>query len=398
MSFSLLQKIRAKPVRTYYAFSFFREFMLFSGVLVPFFTDWGHISQGQIQLLQSWFMLWIFILEVPTGAIADYLGRKNSILMGIIVDIIGVLVYVSAPQFGIFLLGEFLMAVAVALISGADQALIYDTAKEAGLEAESKKIFGRAHSFKLAGMLIAAPIGSIAAQYLGMSAPMYLSSIPLFFAALCIWLMPEPKKTEQESESRRYLEVVKKGALYFHRHPTLKFIAIDAMAIASIGYFIIWLYQPTALSVGIPLLYLGVIHSVFVLAEIFISSNFSRLEKIFGSSFNYLRFSAIITGAMFLMVAIWPSKISVIALVIVAGSLSLTRLEFISSHMNKLIPSTERATVLSAISMLRRIALVVLNPIIGFMADNSLALTLGVLGGLAILATFFSPLKREMLD
>ena len=66
--------------------------------------------------------------------------------------------------------------------------------------------------------------------------------------------------------------------------------------------------------------------------------------------------------------------------------------------MNKLIPSAERATVLSAISMLRRIALVVLNPIVGFMADYSLYLTLGLLGGLTFVVTIFSPIKKEMLD
>ncbi|HEY4526217.1 MAG TPA: MFS transporter [Candidatus Paceibacterota bacterium] len=394
----LLKRIQTKPVRIYYTFSFFREFMFFSGVLVPFFTEWGHLSLTQIQILQSWFMLWIFILEVPTGAIADYLGRKYSIFIGVLIDIVGVLVYVSTPEFGVFLLGEFLMAVAMALVSGADQALLYDTLRQNGREPESKKVFGRAHSFKLSGMLIAAPIGSIIAQYLGMTAPMYLSTIPLFLTAICVWLMPEPKNIEHQSESKRYLDVVKKGFSFFRQHPTLKIIAMDAVAIASVGYFVIWLYQPTAQSVGIPIIYFGFIHSLFVLAEILIASNFAKLEKIFKSSLNYVKFSSFITGAMFVLVAIWPSKASVILFTVLAGGFSLTRMEFVSAHMNKLIPSAERATVLSAISMLRRIALVVLNPIVGFMADYSLYLTLGLLGGLTFVVTIFSPIKKEMLD
>lgn len=48
----------------------------FAGVLVPFFTDWGGLSLNQMFLLQAWFFLWIFLLEVPTGALADKYGRR----------------------------------------------------------------------------------------------------------------------------------------------------------------------------------------------------------------------------------------------------------------------------------------------------------------------------------
>ena len=59
-------------ISRYYAFVFFKDLAFFSAVLVPFFTDWGGINLTQVQILQSWFMFWMFILEIPTGAVADF--------------------------------------------------------------------------------------------------------------------------------------------------------------------------------------------------------------------------------------------------------------------------------------------------------------------------------------
>ena len=74
------------------------------GVLVPFFLEWGKISFTQIMILQSFFVFSKFILEIPTGAIADYFGRKTSIIFSALVMSIAVFVYSSYPNFYIFLL------------------------------------------------------------------------------------------------------------------------------------------------------------------------------------------------------------------------------------------------------------------------------------------------------
>ncbi len=120
-----------------------------SGVLIPFFTDWGGISFTQIMILQSWFLFWIFVLEIPIGTIADFFGRKHSLFIVCIVNTVGVLVYVNAPNFYVFMLAEFLWAASVALVSGADEAFVYDTLKKIKRTDESKKIFGRIENFKL---------------------------------------------------------------------------------------------------------------------------------------------------------------------------------------------------------------------------------------------------------
>lgn len=141
---SFMQKNQIQ--KYYYGFSFFKDLFFVSGVLIPFFTQWGGISMFQVQFLQSWFMFWNFILEVPTGVVADYFGRKKSVILGLIFYGIGVLIYGFIPSFYMFLVCEFILALGVALMSGADKALFFDSLKDIGEEKECKKLFGKAYS------------------------------------------------------------------------------------------------------------------------------------------------------------------------------------------------------------------------------------------------------------
>lgn len=395
---NILKNNIGSTIWRYYAFTFLKDLAFFSAVLVPFFTEWGGISLLQVQILQSWFMFWFFILEIPTGAIADYIGRKHSMALGAFVVAIAALVYGSVPKFEIFLLGEFLFAGAMAFVSGADEALLYDSLKEAGRENERKKIFGRANSFHLLGMFIAAPIGSFIASRFGLNMPMLLSSVSFLLAAMVAWSIREPSVHQAKSESRRYIDIVKTGFSFLRNHKVLRLLALDAIVVASSAYFIIWLYQPLLRSVGIGIFFLGIVHAVLVLSEILVSSNFERLIKLFGSDKRYLRASAIIVVLSFLLVAIWPNVITISILVIFGGGFGLTRLPLMSAYMNKFIPSEQRATILSSISMFRRFGLVMLNPLIGFTADHSLRLAALVVGLLPLAIFLFSPVEQEMLE
>lgn len=382
----------------YYLFSFLKGFAFFSAVLVPFFTQWGHISLFKIQILQSWFMFWFFVLEIPTGAVADYISRKFSLILGALVMAIGVIVYGSTPSFGIFLLGEFILAISMSLISGADNAFLFDSLKEQKIESESKKYFGKAHAFHLLGMFISAPIGSFLASKIGLNAPMYLTSIPFFLAIVVALSFKEPVIHEKISESKRYLDIIKNGFSYFKNHKTLRLLTIDAILVNSAAYFVIWLYQPLFISIKIPIIYFGWFHALLVGVEILIASNFVRLERIFGSGKKYLQFTAFITALMFFITAIFPNIFTIILFIIFAGGFGLTRFELMSSYMNKFIPSDKRATVLSAISMFKRFFLIFLNPLIGFTADHSIKITLLIIGLLPMIIFFFSPINQKMLD
>lgn len=376
-----------------YAYAFFKDFAFFSAVLVPFFTNWGGLTLFQVQLIQSWFSLWVFILEIPTGAVADKIGRKHSIALGSFVIAIAVILYGSVPNFYIFLLSEFLFAIGYALTSGADQALLYDTLKSENREKESKKVLGRASAIHMLGMLIAAPIGSIFASKLGINAPMYLSSIPLFIAALIGWSIPEPKIHSEGSESPKYLDIVKNGFRSIKKNGAIRTLAIDSVLVSASAYFVVWFYQPLLEKLNTPIIYFGLVHSFLLGIEMIVAGNFATMEKLIGKDKKYLRNSALLVSLGFVMVSLFPNLVTFALMIILVGGIGYTRATYIVAIANKYISSRERATTLSVIGMFRRFALIILNPIIGLVATRSLSLALIVVGVFPLL-TFL--MKEEV--
>lgn len=374
----------------YYAFVLLTSAGFFSAVLVPFFTQWGHLSLLQVQLIQSWFMFWVFILEIPTGAIADYVGRKQSLILGALSFAVGAFLYGLVPNLLLFLIAEFFFALAIALLSGADQAWLYDTLVENDQENQAKKVLGRAEAFHLLGMLLAAPVGSVIASRWGINIPMLVSAIPYALAVVVGLSLREPKVHSPQSESTRYLTIVVEGLKYFAHHKKLRILALDAAIVAIASYFVIWLYQPLFISVGIDIAVFGFIHAGLLATEIFVSSHFQLLEKVF-SRWPFHKVTAVLTGAGFILAALIPSPITALIFILVAGGFGLTRITYMSAMIQPHIESHRRATVLSSVSMLRRFALVVFNPIVGVLADSSLRLALLVVGliPLVVLTRFF---------
>lgn len=385
----------SQNVRRILWYSLFKDFAFFSAVLVPFFTDWGHISLFQVQLLQSWFSLWVFIFEVPTGALADKIGRKHSIAVGSFIVACAVILYGSFPSYPIFLLAEMLFALGYAFTSGADQALLYDTLKSEGREEDSKKMLGKADAIHLLGIGLAAPIGSFLATKIGINAPMYLSAIPLLTAALIGWSIQEPRLHTEGSESPKYLEIVRRGFIQIKHKPLLRALALDSVMVSAAAYFVIWFYQPLLTNLGIPLTYYGYFHTLLLTTEILVSSNFVWLEKFLGQDHHYLRSSALLTTASFIIVALYPHIVTVIGLLVVGGGIGLTRATYLTSMASKHIESRERATVLSSLGMFRRLALILLNPLIGYLATHSLTLAIFSVGLLPLGALLLNSQAEE---
>ncbi|MBL7160125.1 MAG: MFS transporter [Candidatus Aenigmarchaeota archaeon] len=379
-----------------YLLRFFRSFHMVSGVLIPFFTDWGNLNFTQVLFLQSWFLIWVFLLEIPTGTVADYLGRKTSLFFAGLVGTVGAIIYSSSPNFYVFMIGEFLFAMSVALMSGADQALIYDSLKKTKQTKISKEIFARYESLGVLGIMIAAPIGSYIGVNFGLQAPMLLMSIPMLLSVIISLTLKEPS-SKARIESKRYLNILKEGTRYFFKHKILKILALDMVIIGVVSYFIIWLYQPLIRNIGISIIYFGLIHAAVCFVEILIMNNFRKLENILGSKKRLIFLSAFIPGIMFIVAGLTTFLPLLLLSILLIGGFGLTRRILFASYFNKYIPSDKRATVLSTISMFRTFAIAIVNPFVGMLTDWSLYYTAILLGAIAVLFAFISRTKEKML-
>ena len=270
-----------KFIKLFYLFEFITGLHFIGAVLIPFYTDWGHTTVTVAQTLQSWFTLCLFLLEIPTGIVADRYGRKQSIFAGCIVMAAGALLYGSIPNVAIFAVGELTMALGITLISGADKALMYEWLNERGRDSEFTSLWARARSWHLAGILVGAPVGGIIAQRFGLNWPMLLWALPSTTGGFLILFIKEPKLhlgSEIESQ-KKYFQTAIQSLRDAARHPVLFSWTINAALVAAAGYFVIWLYQPLMKLLAIPYEYYGFAQAGMVLAEIAIQYSFTYLEK-----------------------------------------------------------------------------------------------------------------------
>ena len=217
-----------------------------SAVLVVFFTDWCGISLFRVTILQAWFMFWALIAEIPTGVIADRFGRKHSLILACIIGAIGALIYAMTPNFYLFLLGEFLFAICIALFSGANEAFVYDSLKKikpSDLNQKSKHIFANMQIFTLISISSAAIIGGFFAARFGLQNTMRLVAVPLVLAMFVGLFFKEPK-TIVKRESVRYWNIMTDGWQFFVKNKSLRILALDTAIVSILAYFVIWLYQP----------------------------------------------------------------------------------------------------------------------------------------------------------
>ncbi|MBI2577348.1 MAG: MFS transporter, partial [Candidatus Wildermuthbacteria bacterium] len=365
-------------------------------VIVPFFTEWGGISLAQMMFVQSWFIVWVFLLEIPTGALADYLGRKRTILLGVAANIAGVIVYTSAPHLVFFLAGEFLWALAIALFSGSQDALLYDSLKAYGREHESKKAGGRLDAVKLWGLMIAAPIGSLIARFVGIRETMLFMAVPLIVAFFV--LAPLAEATANPKRQRvSYGAIVRSGLKSFAANKAIRVLAADFVFVRGLVFMVVVVYQAALLELNVPIGYFGIIHAAILGIQAFYASNLAAVDRRLGSKKRHIFVSALVPAVAMILLGMvrWlPATVMFVALVLGIG---MPRSRLLLNYIHKHVESGERATVISVVSMLEGMFRAGLYLLVGLLVERSVWYTFVVLGGAVMLVAFLSRVKEEHL-
>ncbi len=391
-----MNKELVRNIKKVYILNFLTSFEFFSAVIIPFFTLWGKLSLAQVLILQSVFQLTIMLMEVPTGAVADKIGRKFSLAIGFLLITAGAIIYASYPDFWIFVLAEALFGTGISFLSGAGEAFVYDTLKEIGREKESKRVFARLGQFSLAGLAISAPIGSVVAHYFGVRAPMLLTAVPFFTGFLISLTLKEPKVHETRGR-HSYVQIVRSSVEMLRKHRELRILALDMVLVSVLTYFYVWTYQAKLMRIGFPIAFFGVVHAAIVLAGIAVLHFLERLERLTGGKKNYLFISAALPGACYLVIAASSSWMIVVPAVIAGMAFGKTRRTPMINYINKFVESHNRATTLSFINLLHSLLLSVMNPVVGKAMDINLNITLAILGVLLLIVAATTRIEEEML-
>ena len=372
---------------------------LMSAVIIPFFREWGRLSYVQIFGLQTWFMLMCFLMEVPTGAVADRFGRKVSVACGGFLLAAASLLYGSVPHLAVFVAAEALFAVAITLISGADEALAYDSLLACGREAEASRVMSRLEAAKLAGVLAGALLGAVVASRLGVRWPMLLQAVPLALSGLIALGLTEPPRGKKEaSEGGGYLRLLSGGLEHFRSAPELRALALDQVACATVAWLVIWLYQLQLGRVGVPLAAFGVVHAAMGLGQISLLSRVAQVERAVGGRARLTRVTALVPALAMLGLAATTHVAASVVLIVAAATAGLGRPPLFSGPVNRLIPSERRATVLSAVSAARTLAVAMVYPAVGAILDRSLVAALAFVGILGLAAAAFARAPARLFE
>ncbi len=380
-----------KEIIIFWIIDFLLGLELIGPVLLIFFKDWGGLNQTEIQTLQSWFTLCIFLLEIPTGVFGDLHGKKKSVLWGYALTAVGTVVYTLAPNIYLFALSELIFAFGVAFVSGAKEALVYEVSQELGLEEQYRHISVVSSTLHMLGMIAASIlfffIGELLEPQVLFRIGSITSIISFFLLGICIQEKPIPKKDKSLKPS--YLDTAKDGLKILRNASNLKRIAIYTSIIGATSYFVIWLYQEALRVMSVPENMYGVYRAILLISEMVAMRLLAYLiEKI--SLRKTMIYVAIFVAVGFILAAIFHNMFGIIMVLSLSGGLGLQIPNVMSKDINGEITGEQRATVLSFMSMARRLTLTIFNPFIGFLVDSEgVFFAFAVLGIISLLAIFF---------
>lgn len=246
-----------RNIKLYYWFRLLDEPLFWGPILITFISKVSGMSLSQIYIMESICIIALFLLEVPSGALADLIGRKKTIFFGSCLLFVDITIFASAVNPFMIWFANLVWVTGFSLISGAETSLLFDTLKFLGREKEFKKIEGRAISYRL--MLIA--ICSIAVGYLAgvhIRLPVYLSACFKFVFCVVVYFFVEPPRgINNKYNWRNHLKLMKVSFLFVANHREIKWIIGFVVLIAVASKIWFFTYNPYFELVELPIIYFG---------------------------------------------------------------------------------------------------------------------------------------------
>ena len=342
-------------------------FILWVPIWVVFLQRKG-LSLTQIGILES--IAWILTaaLEVPTGLIADRWGRKASIAIGTLLYSVAMFLILTPALSPSFIVGYVLWNSSMAFVSGADSALLYDSLKADGREAEAAKFAGRSTAIQLGSQGLAAVVGSALAT-VNITLCFSISGILAFGAAILILTAREaPRYSAAGEKPLEYWNNLREAISIAARRPAVRALLLLSTAftvVPLVDYY--FLLQPYAVVVGFPIAALGLVVVLIQGTTVMASWLAHRIGRRFGLRKIVTVSAVFLVGATAILGAT-PSVPSIGLMLVVALVPSLVG-PLLTTRINDVIPTGQRATILSLGALIGELGTAGLVPLLLGLAD-----------------------------
>ncbi len=348
------------------------------GINTIFLLDAG-LSNLEAFAANAFFTAGMVLFEIPTGIVADTIGRRFSYLLGTVTLALSTLLYVLLWQveapFWQWAVVSILIGLGFTFFSGAVEAWLVDALAATGFTGQLETVFGRGQIATGAAMLTGSVAGGFVAQQTSLGVPFVIrGAILIVMFVLAFRLMHDvgfaPEKGGRPlAEMRR---VASNSVEYGWRRPAVKWLMVEALLIGGVGIYAFYALQPYLLELyGDPEAYqvAGLVAAIVAGAQIAGGILAPRIRGLFRRRTSALivtaGLSVVSLGLIGVVDSFWP----VIGLIVVWGLLFAASTPIRQSYLNGLIPSRQRATILSFDSMMTSTGGVWTQPVLGRAAD-----------------------------
>lgn len=360
----------------------------------------------QVMLINLAFMVGNFILEVPTGAYADYFGRKKSVVLSNMFMVIGLLVYFSSSSILMFIVAELICALAYTFASGAIDAWVVDSLERKKFSGKVDFVFSKSNIIAQFAVLI----GGLMGGYLGsinLALPFGVGAIFAFIAFITAILFMHEEVVAKKvlsiaGSTNQMIQIIKDSVTYGIKHKVVLWLIFSSI-LATFAFQPLNMYWSPRLNelAGNQIWLMGWVWagiSLFMMLGSFLIKKLLKEEK----SYTWiLILTAVILGAP-IVFASFSNIFGVVLLGFLFYEIGRGMINPVhKAYINKYIPGEQRATVLSFDSMMGKLGAGLGLVILGWVAKNYSIQTSWLISGLLLfllIPIYLRAKKHESLE
>jgi MFS family permease len=369
---------KIRNIRLFIAFRVFFNSRFYYPIFTILFLDFG-LSLQQFALLNVAWAAAIVLFEVPSGALADTVGRKNLLVFTGVLMVVEIALLCLVPKtsldllFIVFLVNRVLSGIAEAAASGADEAIAYDALKQAGLATEWPRVLEKLMRMQSITYMGAMSLGAAVydpalmqrvADWLGIHIrltqditlrfPLYLTLIMAILTLVTTLRMQEvknesaktglPGKQDRQSIAAS-LRLTLKAGRWILRTPFALVIILMGLLFDNCIRMLVTLMSQYYRLIQLPEASFGLISSGMNLLGLFIPLLALKMVRNRSPRFNLTVMAALTLLGLIGVQYVWP-LIGLLPVILIRIVMYLQNF-FQSHYLNRITTSDQRATVLS---------------------------------------------------
>lgn len=319
------------------------------------------------------------IFEVPTGVVADTMGRRTSYLLGTLTLAVSTLLYLMAWQvhasFWVWAVTSALLGLGFTFFSGATEAWLVDALAATGYQGNLESVFARGQIMGGIAMLTGSVAGGLVAQVTNLGVPYILRCLALMatFAIALVYMRDlgfTPERGKRAMDNVRH--VLRTSIQSGLKNPPVKWVMLTAPFAGGVGIFAFYAAQPYLLQLyGSEHAYAvaGLAAAIVAGAQILGGLAVPFVRRLFQRRTTALMAGVVASATVLGFIGVTHNFWLAIALLVIWGLVFAAVTPIRQAYLNGLIPSQQRATVLSFDNLMSSGGGVVVQPVLGKVAD-----------------------------